>query len=230
MNPRANLARVALALGDLTERVVFVGGATVDTFITDRAAGPARYTEDVDLIVRVSSRLEFFERVERVLRTRGFKEDMREDAPICRWVQGDITLDVMPTDSTVLGFTNRWYDDGVVHARTIEVATGVSIRVLSAPYFVATKLEAFKGRGRNDYLASADIEDIVRIIDGRREIVSEVNQCDGELGTYLRQAVVELLGEEDFLDALPGHLLGDAGSQARVDLVLERLREMSQER
>jgi len=67
--------------------------------------------------------------------------------------------DVMPTDSSVLGFTNRWYDDGVVRARTVEVASGVSIRVLSAPYFVVSKLEAFKGRGGNDYLASADIED-----------------------------------------------------------------------
>ncbi len=141
MNAQANLLRVALALGDLTDRLVFVGGATVDMFITDPAAGPPRYTEDVDAIVRVGSRHEFHEQVERKLRSCGFKEDMREDAPLCRWVNGDITLDVMPSDSGVFGFTNRWYDEGIAYAQAVDLTSHVRIQILRAPYFLATKLE-----------------------------------------------------------------------------------------
>ena len=86
MSPRAMLARVADALGPLVHEVVFVGGATVDLFITDRASGPPRFTEDVDMIVRVATRADYYARVETSLRAQGFKPDMREDAPICRWV------------------------------------------------------------------------------------------------------------------------------------------------
>jgi hypothetical protein len=106
MNPRADLARTAEALGPLAHEVVFVGGATVDLFVTDRASGPPRFTEDVDVIVRVATRADYYARVETALRARGFKPDMRDDAPICRWVHGDLTIDVMPTDQTILGFSN----------------------------------------------------------------------------------------------------------------------------
>lgn len=224
MNARANLLRVALALGDLTERLVFVGGATVDMFITDPAAGPARYTEDVDAIVRVGSRYEFHEQVERKLRALGFKEDKREDAPLCRWVNGDITLDVMPSDSSVLGFTNGWYEEGIAYAQTLELTAHVRIQILRAPYFIATKLEAFKGRGGGDFLGSADIEDIIRVVDGRAELASELSECSEALRAYLRVEISGLLRDEDFLDAVPGHLMGDAVSQARAELVVERMR------
>ena len=227
MNPRAHLARVARALGELNERFVFVGGATVDMFVTDRAAGPARFTEDVDVIVRVGSRVEFHEQIETALRKHGFKPDMREDAPICRWVNRDITLDVMPTHESVLGFSNRWYEDGIVHARAVDVDDGLSIRVLSAPHFIATKLEAFKGRGKSDFLGSADIEDIVRVVDGRPELAAELNGCGEELRAYLRDEIAGLIGADEFVEAIPGHLMGDAASQARADLVLKRLHEIS---
>jgi predicted nucleotidyltransferase len=227
MNPRANLARVADALGPLLHEVVFVGGATVDLLVTDRASGPPRFTEDIDVIVRVATRADYYERVETSLRARGFKPDMREDAPICRWVLADLTIDVMPTDQTILGFSNRWYEDGITYAVVVDVAEGIAIRVLSAPLFIATKLEAFKGRGHGDYLASADIEDIVRVVDGRPELVRELLGCHRELRDYLRDQFVRLLEDDDFLDAVPAHMLGDAVSQARAELVIDRLRTMS---
>ena len=43
------LARVATALGDLRERVTFVGGCATALLITDPAAAPERATQDVDL-------------------------------------------------------------------------------------------------------------------------------------------------------------------------------------
>lgn len=100
--------------------------------------------------------------------------------------------------------------------------------MLSAPHFIATKLEAFKGRGGRDYLGSADIEDIVRVVDGRAELVAEVGQCSDELRVYLRQEICSLLQDDNFPDAVPGHLMGDAASQARAELVIDRMRAMSQ--
>jgi hypothetical protein len=228
MNAIENLSRAARTLGELNQRVVFVGGATIDWFITDRAAGPARFTEDVDVIVDVASRTEYYEQIERALRDQGFKPDMREDAPICRWVHGDLTLDVMPTDSSVLGFTNIWYVEGIAHAQTITLERDVTIRLLSAPYLLATKLEAFKGRGNKDYLGSADIEDIVRVIDGRPELGAEIKACGDALREYLQREITVLLEDDDFVDALPGHVMGGAVSDVRAELVLGRLRVIAQ--
>jgi len=46
------------------------------------------------------------------------------------------------------------------------------IRVVTAPYFFATKIEAFKDRRRRDFWASHDLEDLIFLIDGR-SIVEE---------------------------------------------------------
>ena len=43
------------------------------------------------------------------LRALGFREDISEGAPRCRWLIDGMELDVMPVDEKVLGFTNRWY-------------------------------------------------------------------------------------------------------------------------
>jgi hypothetical protein len=47
------LLTVAKCLGHLTEKTVFVGGMIRGLLITDPAAGAARATDDVDLIVDV---------------------------------------------------------------------------------------------------------------------------------------------------------------------------------
>ncbi len=102
------LVRAARALGDLRDEVVFVGGAVVDLFITDPAAPHPRFTEDVDVVVEVTTHGAWSRLGER-LRSLGFREDQREGAPICRWRFGDLAMDVMPVLERVLGFSNRWY-------------------------------------------------------------------------------------------------------------------------
>ena len=39
---------------------------------------------------------------------------------------------------------------------------------------VTSKIEAFHGRGNGDFMASHDMEDIISLIDGRAEIITEV--------------------------------------------------------
>lgn len=54
----------------------------------------------------------------------------------------------------------------IEYAQLIRLPSGKHIRMVSAPYFLITKLEAFDGRGGGDYLLSHDIEDIIAVLDG----------------------------------------------------------------
>jgi hypothetical protein len=216
---------VAHRLGDLREDVVFLGGAVVGLLTTDPAVGEARPTKDVDLIVDVTSRADYAE-LETELRAAGFKNDCSRDAPICRWLFGDVKVDVMPADPALLGFGNRWYAQAIAHAETRKVGKW-RIRVVSAPFFLATKLEAFAGRGAGDFRASHDIEDLIALIDGRPELLDEARAAAPELQVYFAEELGELLDEPKFLDALPGHLRGDSVSQDRDRVVLARMKAIA---
>lgn len=102
--------------------------------------------------------------------------------------------------------------------------SGASIKLITAPAFVATKLEAFKGRGAGDYLVSHDLEDIITIVDGRVSLLDEVRATPDDLRRYLAAEFQTLVGSQDFLDALPGHLPGDAASQAKLPRLIEKLK------
>jgi hypothetical protein len=223
-----NLARLAAAakkLEPLLGQIVFVGGCVTGLLITDAAAAPVRPTLDVDAIVEVASYAEYIAFADR-LRQLGFHESPTEGAPICRWVQQDFLLDLLPTDSSVLGFSNRWYRPALQNAQVFRI-DDFDIRLITAPYFLATKLEAFHGRGKSDYRMSRDIEDLVTVMDGRAEIISEVLQADHELRRFLAEEFSGLLANRDFLEALPGHLLPDVASQRRLDILLGRVQQIA---
>lgn len=99
--------------------------------------------------------------------------------------------------------------------------------MLTAPYFLATEFGAFKGRGNQDYLLSKDMEDIITILDGRPEIIDEIQQAAKELRSYLSDAFSELLNKRQFTDALPGHLPPDKASQSRLPIILNRIDSIS---
>lgn len=167
----ALLELAADALGELVDQVVFVGGATVGLWITDPAAPEPRPTKDVDVIVEATSRWRFAA-FEQRLRQRGFSED-RESGTICRWLHRDseLVLDAMPTDASILGFANRWQREAIPHALARELPSGARIAAVSPPFLLATKLEAFAGRGRGDYVGSRDFADVVTLLDGRATLV-----------------------------------------------------------
>jgi hypothetical protein len=104
--------------------------------------------------------------------------------------------------------------------------TDLHIRVVTSPYFCATKIEAFRGRGKGDY-RSSDLEDLVTVVDGRSELVKELQAAPEDVRSYVAEAIRQLLRTDEFTDALPGYLLGDAASQSRINIVLERLTEIS---
>jgi hypothetical protein len=209
-------------LGDL----VFVGGAVTSLLVTDEGAGLPRTTLDVDAIAEITSYAEYTAFGER-LRALGFSEDTSEGAHLCRWVHSGTILDVMPLDEKILGFSNRWYRAAMEAATTHQLFRDLEIRVVTAPYFLATKIEAFRGRGRGDFLASHDLEDLTFVIDGRSTIAEEAQTETLLLREYLRTEVTELLVTPGFIDALPGYLLPDTASQARIGTVLRRLKAIA---
>jgi predicted nucleotidyltransferase len=224
--PNPNLERLIAAavllrpiLGDL----VFVGGTVTSLLVTDEGAGLPRTTLDVDAIAEIGSYAEYTAFGER-LRALGFSEDPSEGAPLCRWVHSGTILDVMPLDERILGFSNRWYRAAMEAATAHQLFRNLEIRVVTAPYFLATKIEAFKSRGRGDFFASHDLEDLIFVIDGRSTIVEEVQAETRLLREYLRTEIAGLLATPGFIDALPGYLLPDAASQARIGTVLHRVK------
>ncbi|MCW8946524.1 MAG: hypothetical protein OQK80_03570 [Sedimenticola sp.] len=63
----------------------------------------------------------------------------------------------------------------------IKLPLGQTIRTVSAPYFLVTKLEAFDGRGNSDYLLSHDMENIIAVLDGSPELVDELMESSTQL-------------------------------------------------
>lgn len=224
----AILIPVVEVLDDLCDSLVFVGGCATGLLITTPRAETIRATKDVDVVTRAITVADYHT-MERKLEQRGFKHDLSPGAPICRWTWKGVLLDLMPSEPGILGFHNRWYPLAMKTATQVEVPSGARIQLIAAPVFIATKLEAFHGRGNSDYLASHDLEDLITVIDGRPELLGEVQQSDMVLRSYISDEMNALLSKEGFVVALPGQLPGDAASQARLPVLLDRLRVLASE-
>lgn len=195
------LTAVGHALGPLRERVVFVGGAVVNLYSTAPTGAPEpRVTEDVDCIVEVAPRTAFYQ-LEEELRTLGFVNDVASGV-ICRWTHQGLTVDIMPTDPTILGFGNPWYAAGFAQAIPYTLPDDSVIQVLSPVYFLCTKLVALRDRGWGELRVSQDLEDIVHLVDNRAELRAELAQADTSVRAYAQQQLRELLAHPAFAEAL----------------------------
>ena len=133
----------------------------------------------------------------------------------------------MPLDGKILGFKNTWYRPAMETAEKRELESGLTILTVNSVYFCASKLEAFGDRGKNDFLSSHDLEDVVAVVDGRSELTGEIRAARNDVRSYLAREIAKLCGAREFLDALPGHLPSDAASQERIVTVLGRLKEIA---
>lgn len=203
---QAVLEVVARRVRPLLADLVFVGGQATELYLTDPAAVRIRPTTDVDVVVATASRSEY-RRIEERLRSLGFRNDTSEEAPICRWLSDDgHRLDLMPTDETVLGFSNPWYAAAVEFSEPYSLGVDLVIRIPQAPIFAATKLAAFQDRGAQDLLASPDLEDVISLVAGRPELHDEFQGQPEEIRAWTAEQVRELLAHPDFPYALQGAL------------------------
>ncbi len=194
---------VAEGLDDILMRMVFVGGAVASLYYQDPAASRIRPTLDVDCVLKISSRMQY-NTIEDELRNRGFRNDMRPGAPICRWIYEGVTVDVMLTEETILGFSNRWYDEGIDNAIHANLPSGREIRIFSLPYFIAAKIEAFKGRG-GDFRFSHDIEDVVMVLDAQLDFDS-LDKAPVTVKNYLKHEFASMAVDGGFLESVSGYI------------------------
>ena len=221
----AMLQAVADALGsDLLRQVAFVGGCTTALMLTDEISKEnVRYTDDVDLIIHVIGRSGWYAMSE-TLRSKGFMESPLDNVNcrmrLKRAGQNDLIVDFMPDDELILGFTNRWYADALRTAADMPLQSGTVIRVISPVYFIATKLEAYHGRGNQDLLGSRDMEDILSIVDGRESLAQEVAVAEPALRGYIAEQFDLLLSAPDFEYAVQA---AARNNPAREELLFRRM-------
>lgn len=215
---RAAIGTVARGLAGQSPPVVFVGG-TVTALYPLEGGVDVRPTLDVDCVVDLATTADYYAFVER-LRRRGFTPCTDEGAPLCRLVHLGIRVDVVATVDTGVGPTNRWYRDAVAEAEVHELDDGLEVRAISPTFFVATKLEAFRGRGGGDYFASHDLEDILTVLSGLPRLRADLARGDAPVVRAVRGELVDLRSKEAFRDAVPAHFEGDRAGQARAEEML----------
>ena len=205
MNNREYLRAVVSALGPLANDLVFTGGLVVQEYLTIPAVGAARVTRDADAICQAGTYSEYRQFGER-LRELGFTQSASTNTPPYRWRIRDLVLDVMPLDETVLRFTNRWYASGVQHAIAIQPEDDLALRILDAPHFLASKLEAYMGRGHGDPYSSHDLEDVVTVLAGRPELVDELDAAPTSVGLWVGEALAEIFPPDRRVEYISAHL------------------------
>ncbi|MGY3091290.1 putative nucleotidyltransferase [Hymenobacter sp. UYAg731] len=218
------LMAIARALGPLRERVVFVGGAIVNLYSTSTTHTPEpRITDDVDCIVEVAPRTVFYQ-LEDELRALGFMNDVASGV-ICRWLYQGLTVDVMPTEPEILGFSNAWYPAGFTQAIAYSLPDSSQIRILAPEYFMATKLVALRDRGWADLRLSQDLEDLVHLVDNRQELSADIAAAAPDVRADIQQRLAELLAHPDFLEAVEWTLPYGSG-YGRKGEIARRLQQL----
>jgi hypothetical protein len=217
----------AAALGELRDRVVFLGGATVGLWMTDPAARAPRVTYDVDVVAEVLS-LASYETFQTELREAGFAEDILSGV-ICRWhhTATGLVLDAIPAEPSLAGFGGRWLRPAAEAFVVHTLPSGIAIRVVTPVYLLATKLEAFGDRGNDDCLASRDFEDVVLLADSRSELIDETSAAQEDLRLYVKAGLTHIMELRTFEYGVDGALaVPNARDRARA-VTVPRLRQLA---
>jgi hypothetical protein len=207
---------VARVLDSLPQSVVYTGGATIPLYLDALSARDMRPTDDVDCVVEVTSQREYYQ-LSATLRDLGLSEDNSPGAPLCRWLCDGVKLDVMPIDPQVLGFGNRWYEKGVADAIGFILPNGIEIKIFTIVYLLASKIEAFGSRGRNQFYFSKDFEDIITLFNGCPNLIAAVTTSEIEVRTFIADWV---RAERKNLDTMAPAFLSNGDRLAGRDLLL----------
>jgi predicted nucleotidyltransferase len=222
INRKATI-KVAKALGELNEEVVFVGGAMVSLYINDKTAEDIRPTKDIDLTFQVTTTAKL-EALRQKLNEKGFKE-AKEEKVICRFAYDDILVDVMSTKEVGWSPSNRWFAPGFEKAITLDL-DGQEIKILPFPYFLASKMDAFFDRGIHDIYASHDLEDIIYIINYTTDLVEQILASKEGVKNYLVSSMQKILENNTIMAAIPGHLYFDAVDE-RMEIIKDKMKQIT---
>ncbi|MES2701960.1 MAG: nucleotidyl transferase AbiEii/AbiGii toxin family protein [Bacteroidota bacterium] len=226
MSHQINITRIKgvhHALGELNETIVFVGGATISLYADKPEQTDVRPTNDVDVLLEIGSYSEYV-RIQEKLSALGFSVD-QESKVTCRYKYQGLTVDIMPTNAAALGFTNSWYTKGFSELVEYQIDDRTIVNIFSPPYFIASKMEAFKGRGKNDGRTSRDLEDIVFVLDNRKAIWKELHECGGDVHAYIITEMKALLSNANIREWLSGHLEYETADE-RSSMILSKIAKL----
>ncbi|MFO8147027.1 MAG: nucleotidyl transferase AbiEii/AbiGii toxin family protein [Gillisia sp.] len=220
INRRAT-KRVADALGELNDKVVFVGGAMISLYIDDPAAEDVRPTKDIDITFKIVSVGEL-EELREILISSGFSQSSEDDV-ICRFRLQDIKVDVMSTKEVGWAPANPWFEPGFEKAIPVQVEDKI-IKILPLTYFLATKFSAFTARGGRDPRMSHDFEDIVYLLNYTLNFKEEIiSSPDEEVKEYLIESFRKILQDDKLQEAIIGNLYFE-DQMARFERIIEELK------
>lgn len=95
------------------------------------------------------------------------------------------------------------------------------VKILQPPYFIATKMEAFKNRGGGDGRMSSDFEDIVYILSNRKSIWNELEVAPDSVKSYLKDEFNRLAMSDLLNEWVGAHL--EYSEQTRVKVILSSI-------
>jgi predicted nucleotidyltransferase len=216
------IKKIALALGELNEQVVYVGGATVGLYINDPAADDVRPTKDVDISLSLATLVEL-EQVREKLIAKGFIQTA-EDQVICRFRYQDVKVDVMNTKAIAWAPANPWFAPGFAFKENVEI-DGQTIKILPLPYFLATKFSAFNSRGNNEPRTSHDFEDIVYIIDNRTDLIEQILKANNDVKPFLKSEFESILNDKVKQEAVLANLFYESRDE-RFAMISEKLHQI----
>ncbi|KAA6301853.1 MAG: hypothetical protein EZS26_002016 [Candidatus Ordinivivax streblomastigis] len=221
------IQRIAQGLGNLKEKVVFVGGSVAEIYADYPEVSDIRPTMDVDCVVdiQINTYLDY-SKLEDKLRSLGFKNDTTPGAPICRKMYQGIIVDFMPVNPAILGFSNQWYGDGMENKNQTVLPDGNFIYIFPVEYYVATKFEALNSRGGNDIRGSHDWEDIVFIMNNRAALSDAIRHNNNpQLVEYLQEQFRILLQNNNIREivytSLPYH-----SEEENIDMIIQIMHEI----
>jgi len=212
----AMLEIAANGIAPILNKVVFTGGAIVPLYAPN-AKIDFRFTEDVDCVIEISNTLSYY-KLERKLRSLGFSNDTSSNN-ICRWRYKEILLDIMPTNEDILGFSNIWNIKGMENSIDFILPSGCKISIFSLSYLIASKIEAYKAKGKGDFLLSKDYEDIIFLISYSPQI-NKIIESGRELLEYLSSEFKSHLENSYFFETIAGHFKPDNNQKRNVQNVV----------
>ena len=210
-------------LKPLLDEIVFLGGSIISLFVDEPNVIEIRETFDVDCAIEVGHR-EDYEKFAKKLRKIGFSEDINGKIT-CRFKKGELIVDIMPTDEKILGFSNRWYKHAFKYAIEKDIG-GETIKIFDLPYLIATKIEAFKGRGKGQFRTSHDIEDIVTLIDGSSSFAVIFQDANADVKKFVKAELTKFIEDTNFIDSLDAHISDRVNVVGRKKIILDKIKSV----
>lgn len=214
------IKKIAIALGDLNDKVVYVGGAVVSLYADDPAADDVRPTKDIDIFLEIASYGKLALLQEEIAK-KGFFPAKDEEV-ICRFKYEDILIDIMATKEVGWAQADKWFEPGMKKLERFQIADK-TINILHISYFLATKFNAFHDRN-DEARVSRHFEDIVYVLDNRINLVKEIISSPDDVRNFLIQEFKEIVKPE-YKEAILAHLFYESQTE-RYKLLIEKLNEI----